>query len=528
MPWRLRVLFAITVAVALSLGFSSLIAQAQGASPTGAASPTSKVKPGPSPTPSPSTASWIHAFVAPTLDASCASPNSQAQAVQVTSDGGYVLAGSAQVSTSSTTCATVYDGWIGKLTGAGQPQWQETFGCYGGNFYGFSSVQQTSDGGYILTGGEEGCFNPQCASGGFGTLNCALVVKLGSTGQLQWQQFYPGAFQSSGNQVRQTGDGGYIVAGSTQDTSNNTFAWVAKLDANGNTQWQKQIGGICAPFAEANSVQQTPDGGYIVVGGFDESSNCTGSLLALRLDASGNTLWQRGYAVGGHAGPNASVQVTADGGYVLAGIGGFQDATGSSEDAVVIKLDSNGATQWQNRYDSGRVCYYDAFGNYVCSDFGTLSYAIRQTADGGYALAGDLQILDPSDGQLVQPAWLLKTDARGQLQWQHDYYAVWAPTGHVLGSNFYGVAQSGDGGFVAVGEREYYNLQANEVWVVKTDSNGNVGTCSEVHSAGSTSLSAGLTVSVPGVPSSTVPNAGENVTKAGGAATGTLGLVQDC
>jgi hypothetical protein len=265
-----------------------------------------------------------------------------------------------------------------------------------------------------------------------------------------------------------------------------------------------------------------------VGGGFDESSNCTGNLLALRLDSSGNTVWQQGYAVGGHAGPNTSIQTTADGGFVLAGIGGFQSAAGASEDAVVIKLDAGGAVQWQHRYDSGQVCYYDYLGNYTCSDFGTLSYAIRQAADGGYVLAGNIQIIDPSDGQLVLPAWLLKTDASGQIQWQHDYYAVWAPTGHVLGSDFYGVAQAGDGGFVAVGDREYYNLQADEVWIVRTDSNGNVGSCSEVHSSNSTTIDTGLTASAPALPVSTLSNPGENVTQAGGAAAASLSLVQDC
>ena len=522
-PVSLKILTAMAMAVALSVGFASPSALARGFGPSSLNPLAAHSKP----RPSPSNSFWIHAFVAPTLDASCASPSSQAQDVQATSDAGYVLAGSTQVSTSSKSCATVYDGWIGKLSSAGRFQWQETVGC-GGSFYGFKSVQQTSDGGYILAGGEEGCVTPQCASGGFGTLSCAVAVKLSSTGKLQWQQFYPGVFQSSANQIRQTSDGGYIVVGTTYDTSNNTYAWVAKVDSNGNQQWQKQIGGSCAAFAEADSVQQTSDGGYVLSGGFDYSSICKASLLVVRLDASGNVVWQQGYAVGGHAGPNASIQAVSDGGYVLAAIGGFQNAAGSSEDAVVMKLNSSGAIQWQKRYDVGQVCYYDYFGNYTCVDFGTLSSVMRQAADGGYVLAGDVQVIDPSDGLPVLPAWLLKIDASGNVQWQHDFYAVWAPTGHVLGSSFYGVTQARDGGFVAVGYREYYNLQANEVWVVKTDPNGNIGACSEVHSVTTKGLNAGLTPLVLALPVNTVTNAGENVTSSGGVATARLRLVQDC
>ena len=533
-PVRFSVLTATVTAITLSLGFASLIAPTQTAGHDGTVLLAARTKPRPSPSPSPSpspipnSADWIHAFVAPPLDASCASPNSQAQSVWATSDGGYVVAGSTQVSTSSTNCGTVYDGWIGKFSSTGQLQWQATVGCYGASFYGFKSVQATADGGYVLAGGEDGCFTPQCTSGGFDTLNCAVAVKLSSSGRLQWEQFYPAAFQSSANEIRQTTDGGYVIAGTTQDTSNNSYGWVAKLDSSGNARWQRRFTGSCSAFAEADSARQTSDGGYIVGGGFDYSSNCNASLLAMRLDASGNVVWQRGFSVGGHAGPNSSIQPTSDGGYILAAIGGFQNAAGTSEDAVLLKLDSNGAIQWQNRYDVGTVCYYDVFGNYACSDFGTSKNAVQQTADGGYVVAGDVRILDPSDGLPVLAAWLLKTDQSGRIQWQHDYYAVWPATGHVLGGDFYGVTQAADGGFLAVGYREYYNLQANEVWLVKTDSNGNVGACSEVHSVSTRSLGTGLTGSTPGLPVNVVSGAGENVTTAGGVAAGGLNLVQDC
>lgn len=525
---RLTILTATTAAVALAISIASLSTTVQGAGPTSASLFAAGAKPRPSPSPSPSSGAWIHAFVAPTLDAACASPNSQAQDVQATSDGGFVVGGSTQVSTSSTSCATVYDGWIGKLNSAGQLQWQETVGCFGGNFYGFKSVQQTSDGGYILAGGEEGCFKPQCTSAGFGTLNCAVAVKLTSTGKLQWQQFYPAAFQSTANQIRQTSDGGYVIVGTTQDTANNTFAWIAKLDSNGNVQWQKQIGGKCAAFAEADSASQTSDGGFIVAGGFDYTSNCTASLFLVRLDSNGNIVWQQGYTVAGHAGPNASIQPTSDGGFAMAAVVGFQSTSGSSENAVLVKLSSSGVVQWQNRYDVGTTCYYNFLGTYTCDDFGTLTYSMRQASDGGFVLAGEIQAIDPSDGLPVLSAWLVKTDTNGSAQWQHNFHAIWPATGHVLAGSFYGVAQAADGGFVAVGYREYYNRQADEVWVVKTDSNGNSGSCSEVYSAAATRLSAALTASATSLPVNAVSNAGESVTSSGAVGASNLGLVQDC
>ena len=102
-PMRISQWTATAMAITLSFGFASLIAPAQtpGHDGTVLLAARSKPKPSPSPSPGPTSADWVHALVAPTLDASCASPNSQAQDVRATSDGGYVVAGSTQVSTSS-------------------------------------------------------------------------------------------------------------------------------------------------------------------------------------------------------------------------------------------------------------------------------------------------------------------------------------------------------------------------------------------------------------------------------------------
>jgi hypothetical protein len=431
----------------------------------------------------------IHALVAPALDRACASPYSNANDVAATPDGGFVVAGWTQISLSTSNCGTTSNGWIAKLASSGQVLWQEALGC--GNS-GFSSVAVTADGGFVVAGGTgNDCQPTTCVAGPFSSpVNCAWVVKLTASGRLQWQRYFSGAFQANASQIRQTSNGGYVVAGSTADTSGTPYAWVAALDPNG---------------------------------GFNLNSNCSSSLLVVRLAADGTVVWQRADGLGGHNDQVNAIVPTSNGGFVLAG----RAAVGSGENAVLVRIDSTGAIKWQRRYDVGKVCYYNYNGTYTCADFGTLVAGIHATTDGGYVLVGSIETLDPADGLPIAPAWLLKTDAKGGVQWQRDYYAVWPATGLALGSDFYGVAQAGDGGFVAVGYREYYNLQADEAWVVRTDSSGGVGTCSEVHSANSRALTGGLTTSALALPVAQLVAPGQTTTTAAPASTN-LKVHVDC
>lgn len=445
-------------------------------------------------------ATWITAYVNP----ASVSPAAFGNEVYPTADGGYVVAGSTGVSP--------YNAWIGKLAASGKLQWQKQVGCGASNVL---SVQQTADGGYILAGGSNDC-QRQCASGGFSSLACAWVLKLSAAGAVQWQDVYPGALQSSASQVRQTRDGGYVVAGSTQDSSGTNYAWVAKLSSQGALQWQRQIGS--SSFTDARTVQQTSDGGYIIAG----SAGVIGSssVFVAKLDASGNVAWQQTYGTGYYDTAN-SVQQTSDG-YVIAG----QETTGpggsTQADALLLKLASGGTIQWQDRYDVGYQCYDNGYSE-TCGYLSSNASGVRQTADGGYALAGSIQFIF---GQEVATAsWLVKTDSGGNIAWENDYYPVDASTGNPYSSAFSALAQARDGGFVAVGYTDEYNNSDN-VWLVKTDASGNVASCKEAHPATISTLSAGLTVSAPAFPVVTPATAGTAVS--GGTTAATLTTHKDC
>ncbi|MHA1651797.1 MAG: hypothetical protein ACTSYB_16515, partial [Candidatus Helarchaeota archaeon] len=167
-----------------------------------------------------------------------------------------------------------YDFWVVKLSSTGVIEWQKCLG--GSNNDWVYSVQQTADGGYIVAGFTVS--NDGDVSGNHdGEDFCDFwVVKLSSTGVIEWQKCLGGSNYERAYSVQQTADGGFIVAGETKsndgDVSGNHGGydfWVVKLSSTGVIEWQKCLGGI--NDEGAYSVQQTADGGYIVAGYTDSN-----------------------------------------------------------------------------------------------------------------------------------------------------------------------------------------------------------------------------------------------------------------
>ncbi|MCK4732495.1 MAG: hypothetical protein KAT65_08555, partial [Methanophagales archaeon] len=172
-----------------------------------------------------------------------------AHSVQQTSDGGYIIAGS-----TSSYDAGYTDFWLVKTDSNGNRQWDKTFGKMGCDEAFF--VQQTSDGGYIIAG--------STSSYGAGSEDFWLV-KTYPNGNEQWNKTFGGTDGDVAYCVQQTSDGGYIITGWTRSYgAGGSDFWLVKTDSNGNRQWDKTFGGI--DYDCAHSVQQTSDGGYIIAG----------------------------------------------------------------------------------------------------------------------------------------------------------------------------------------------------------------------------------------------------------------------
>nr|BAL53147.1 lipoprotein [uncultured Gammaproteobacteria bacterium] len=358
-------------------------------------------------------------------------------AIQETSDGGYVLAGWTGPSLGS-------DAWVLKMDATGTIQWQKAYSTAPGNWDGASSIQQTTDGGYIVTGWTN-------AFAYYGEVNNLLVFRLDADGNVQWMKVYGCTFTSSwGNAVRQTSDGGYIVAAGTHCGTGYYKAWILKLDADGNIQWQRAYGGI--GYDGAGDIQQTSDGGYVVAGqiGFQYGNEGAQNAWVFKLDADGDMQWQKAY--GGLGRDYASsIQQTPDGGYI---VGGATQSFGAGDwDAWVLKLDAAGNIQWQKTYGG------------PASDSGN---AVRRTADGGYVVAGHSYSFNHGGGATDSDAWVFKLDATGDIQWQKAY-------GGLAVDQANAIQPTSDGGYIAVGRT--WSFGVGVVSVLKLDRNGNIWGC---------------------------------------------------
>jgi len=347
--------------------------------------------------------------------------------VQQTLDGGYVIVGY-----TNSFGAGGYDVYLVKTDAYGNQLWQRTYGGTGNDF-GWS-VQQTSDGGYIIVGYTRPFITDDYD---------VYLVKTDASGNQLWQMTYGGTGNDLGWSVKQTSDGGYIIAGSTGSFgAGSSDVYLVKTDSSGKLLWQKTYGGVNSDGGY--SVQQTSDGGYVIVGDTWSFGAGGDDVYLVKTDASGDQLWQMTY---GGTGDDFgySIQQTSDGGYVIAGWTNLFGAGGY--DVYLVKTDSSGKLLWQRTYGGTGNDY----GRYV-----------QQTSDGGYVIAGYTN----SFGAGGDDVYLIKTDASGNQLWQMTYGG--------RGDDFgYSVQQTSDGGYVIAGSTSSFGIGYEDIYLIKTDVSGN-------------------------------------------------------
>lgn len=331
--------------------------------------------------------------------------------IQQTSDNGYILAGLTYSSDGDvTTNVGAPSIWIVKLDGAGSIDWENTYGDGNGNFP--YHVQQTNDGGYVVAGTSSN------ANGGY------WILKLDGSGGQTWDVSLGGSGIDIPHSIQQTTDGGYIVAGYSTSTNGMVTGnhggsdyWVAKLNTSGNPVWAKCLGG--SGDEEAESIQQTTDGGYIVLGFTDSNDgDVTGNhggrdMWAVKLDSAGSITWQKCY--GGSDEDDVwsngmAIQQTTDGGYIMASNTFSTDGDVTDNDGIldgwVVKTDSLGNIEWDK-----------TLGGSSGEDFRT----IQQTFDGAYIVGGYTQ---SSDGDVssysggISDYWIVRLNSLGEMEWE--------------------------------------------------------------------------------------------------------------
>jgi hypothetical protein len=356
----------------------------------------------------------------------------------------------------------VTDFWIVKLNPSGNMIWQKALG--GSNNDRCYSVDLTNDGGYILTGSTAS--NNGNVSGNHGDLDC-WVVKLDENANIQWQKCLGGTGWDEAWSIQQTTDGGYIVIGRTGSNNGDVTGlhssldvWVVKLSSFGDVEWQKALGGSLLDIGY--SIQQTQDGGYILVGESNSiDGDCSGlhgssDFWVVKLSSEGVLEWQKMLGSSSLDRPNSIIN-TNDGGYAVFGQISWNDGDVSEHfggfDFWIAKLDAFGEIQWEATYGGSS------------EEFGT---SITQTEDNGFVLTGGTQ---STDGQVIgndggADLWIVKIDPLGNLIWQKTLGGTQDEMAH-------SVIQSIDGGLAIAGYARSNNGDVSgnhgstDFWVVK-------------------------------------------------------------
>ncbi|HEY50369.1 MAG TPA: PKD domain-containing protein [Dehalococcoidia bacterium] len=340
-----------------------------------------------------------------------------ADAVQQATDGGYIVVGTTYSSGNGG------DFYVVKADASGNVEWEKTLG--GSEIESGRAVDKTADGGYIIAG----------KTASYGTGGDFYVVKTDASGNVEWEKIFGGSSYEEAFAVQQTADGGYIIAGDTDSYgAGRTDVYLVKTDASGNVTWDSVFG--ASGFDHGYAVDQTTDGGYIIAG-TTTSYGAGGDFYLVKADASGNLTWD--VAFGGSEFDCAfDVTQTTDGGYIL--VGETLSFGAGSYDFYVVKADASGNAEWEK-----------TFGGSDWDD----GLSIEQTTDGGYIIAGNSGSFSVNgDGYLV------KTDASGNIEWDKtvggsDYDCV-----HAL-------KQTADGGYIVAGETYSYGAIGGDVFLAK-------------------------------------------------------------
>src|SRR6185436_4280504 len=360
-------------------------------------------------------------------------------------------------------------------------EWQNTIG--GNSQDELFSISPTTDGGYICGGQSSSNSSGDKSENSQGGEDY-WIVKLNSTGNIEWENTIGGSGNESLYTILQTLDGGYICGGgsysdSSGDKSENNSGsmdyWIIKLNAAGSIQWQNSIGG--SNFENLPSIQQTSDGGCIL-GGFsnsnisgDKTENSMGGYdyWVIKLDSSGNIQWQN--TIGGSGDDHLySIQETSDGGYICGGISKSNISGNKTEnckggyDYWIIKLNSSGYIQWQNT---------------IGGNADDIITSIAQSTDGGYLCGGYSQSNisgDKTENCLGdRDYWVVKIDSIGVIQWQNTI-------GGIGVDQLNSISKTDDGGCICGGfsnssysaDKQENCIGIDDYWIVKLDSAGNI------------------------------------------------------
>lgn len=407
--------------------------------------------------------------------------------IQPTPDYGFILAGSSVSDVGGSKSESklgVMDFWLWKMSETGKLEWQRSYGGDGIDM--LNSLVITRDGGMLLggTSNSQKSFDKTAASFGGDDF---WVLRLDQFGNIIWQKTYGGKAEDKLTKVIETKDGGFLIGGSSssnrifdskkQETVENAKSensrgnldyWVIKVDAQGEIEWQRTLGGRYVDLLK--TVVETPDGGYLLGGesNSSEDGDKTDKNLGefdfwiVQLDENGETLWQR--TIGGEGDDRlVDIMVTESkkimiAGYSNSGISFDKEVSnkGRSTDIWVIMLNEEGIQEWQKTYN------IDSY---------SLLTGITKTDDQAFVLGGYSQkaLLEKGQkGTVGSDYFALKIDSLGERKWKRE---LGSSSRDVLSR----IVETRDGGYVLAGtsdgkvskSKQSGNIGLEDFWIVK-------------------------------------------------------------
>jgi hypothetical protein len=350
----------------------------------------------------------------------------KAYCVRETFDGGYIIVGETR---SFGNRADIY---LIKTDEKGDTIWTKIIGGQFGD--GGRSVQQTSDGGYVIAG----YTHSFAVDYRYPDL---YLVKTDARGDTIWTKTYGRKRDEHGNAVHVCHDGGYIIAGYTSSYNNGWDFYIMKSTANGDSIWTKVYGKTDNDMCF--SAHEDFNGDCIFIGHtrqpvFEGDYFPYPDIYFVKTNSDGDTIWTKLY--GGYGVEKGfSAQQTSDGGYIIAGFGG--SGWGDDDDVILIKTNKDGDMLWTKKYGGTK------------QDWG---YSVKETADGSYVIAG---LTEPSKDNY--DVWLLKVDENGDT-------ITTMSCGGPGNDRAVFIQETYEGGYIAAGYTTSFGEGDYDIYLIKT------------------------------------------------------------
>ena len=343
-----------------------------------------------------------------------------ANAVVQTDDGGYIIAGSTR-----SYGAGNFDLYIIRTDPSGNIIWTKTFG--GDRYDKSQDIIKTGIGEYLIAAFTSTVTDDEI-----------YLLKINDSGDTLWTKTVGTEDNDHVTKIKNTSDGGFVLCGYIERYFEYKYC-IIKFNSDGDSLWAKSY-----DFGWANSIEQTSDGGYVLIVYPYANLNPIQDFQLVKTDQFGDTLWTRFYG-----GPDVEVayagEQTTDGGYIIAG---RTDSYGNGEsDFYLLKTNSNGDFLWDKTYGG---------------NLDDRAFTAIQTSDGGFIIGGYTESFNVG----YYDFYMVRTDSTGDTLWTKTYGGEWQ-------EEIYDIEETYDGGFAAVGYTNSFGAGSDpNIYFIKTDANG--------------------------------------------------------